>query len=159
MGKKFAKSWVTKDVVKSIFKKVLNPLSFGALIHLLLDDSTGGFLRFDGAVLIIGELAVGVLDIGRDFLVLSLPVLQNALGVFVLLVFYGSSVCTFRSLLCRSFCFGTFFVLYRDCVFRGLSVGGQRGGSRPSSRWTFLTCRLCWVPLLSARCTVWSSAL
>ncbi len=27
MGKKFAKSWVTKDVVKSIFKKVLNPLS------------------------------------------------------------------------------------------------------------------------------------
>ena len=101
---------------------------FGALIHLLLDDSTGGFLRFDGAVLIIGELAVGVLDIGRDFLVLSLPVLQNALGVFVLLVFYGSSVCTFRSLLCRSFCFGTFFVLYRDCVFRGLSVGGQRGG-------------------------------
>ena len=101
---------------------------FGALIHLLLDDMTGGFLRFDGAVLIIGELAVGVLDIGRDFLVLSLPVLQNALGVFVLLVFYGSSVCTFRSLLCRSFCFGTFFVLYRDCVFRGLSVGGQRGG-------------------------------
>ena len=101
---------------------------FGALIHLLLDDITGGFLRFDGAVLIIGELAVGVLDIGRDFLVLSLPVLQNALGVFVLLVFYGSSVCTFRSLLCRSFCFGTFFVLYRDCVFRGLSVGGQRGG-------------------------------